>query len=317
MTVTPIGVLLLELGGPVDLRAVPAFVRRLLSDPAMVPLPAVLRWPLARWIAWRRAPRVTERYAAIGGGSPLPGEVRRQAAALQQELGQGFLVRYAFRYCAPEIEDVVAGLREAGVERLVAVPAFPQHCGATTGTVLEALRSCADGSVWSSVSWAPDHPTLLALWAALAAPHLPGAEHVLMVAHGLPERHVRRGDPYVAEVQASADALGARLPAGLPWSLAFQSRLGPVAWVRPWLEDELQRLAAKGVRRLVLLPLSFLAENLETCWDLDHAAAALARRCGIEELRRVPCAGSHATLISGWAESVRAEASARTGGVHV
>jgi ferrochelatase len=122
-------------------------------------------------------------------------------------------------------------------------------------------------------------------------PVLDGADHLVLTAHGLPRRVVQAGDPYVDQVRQTVAALKLRLAGEVPCSLAFQSRLGPVAWVGPHLDDEIRRLADGGVRCLAVAPVSFACENLETLWDLDREMARLAADCGISCYRRAPAPG--------------------------
>ncbi len=138
---------------------------------------------------------------------------------------------------------------------------------------------------------------------------LEGADHLLFTAHGLPVRVIERGDPYVEQVERTVEALTARLGSSLPVSLAFQSRLGPVEWVGPHIDDEIRRLAAEGVRTLVAAPVTFTCENLETLWDLDREMAELSRSCGIETWRRAPAPGTSEDLIDQLARLVTERAS--------
>ena len=286
----PLGLVLLDFGGPERLSDVRPFLRRLFQDPAILPLPGPLREILAWSIAWRRTPVATARYQRLGGQSPGPAQIRQRATWMQGALGDRFLVRCAFRYVPPFAHEVVEGLAQVGVRRIVALPSFPQRSFTTTDSCLQALHRAAGihgVEVADIVSFADVEGYVDAL-ATGCTPALPDSPYVLMVAHGLPERLVRRGDPYLDEVHRTAWALMARLPGGTPGSVAFQSRLGPVKWVGPHLEDEIRRLGAEGRKALLLVPLSFTTENLETLYDLDLEATALAREAGFEKVFRAP-----------------------------
>ncbi len=295
----PIGVALLNMGGPATVEEIRPFLTRLFSDAVMLPLPAPLRQVLARVIAWRRSPKVAGRYRAIGGGSPVGPESARQAAALEQRLGDGFAVRHVFRYSDPGPEAVLGQLAREGIKRLVALPAYPQWSVTTSGSSVAHLGRAA-GRLDMEWLEAPPYPVGEGFIASLAAgirPLVDGADHVLLTAHGLPKRVIEQGDPYVAQVERTAEVLSRELPDSPPCSLAFQSRLGPVEWVGPHLDDEIRRLAAEGVRRLVVAPVTFACENLETQWDLDREMATLAGRCGIEDYRRAPVPGTDPQFI--------------------
>lgn len=308
----PIGVVLLNLGGPDSREAVAPFLRSLLSDPAVLPLPWPLRPLLARRIARKRAPVVAEHYRALGDRSPIEEQTRAQVAALQDALGSGFMVRFAFRHAVPRSRQVVRELAAAGVRQLVALPAYPHWSGSTTGSALRDLdqASALHGIQVLPVRSYPEGTGYLEALADRARSHLSPGARVLLSAHGLPESMVRRGDPYVDEVRATTRALAGYLPAGTQWSLAFQSRMGRGAWTRPYLTDEIRRLASEGTTSLVVVPVSFACENLETLYELDVEVAELARACGITSYRRAATPGVHDQFIDELATQVQRQVSA-------
>lgn len=308
-----IGVLLLNLGGPADRAGVAPFLRSLLADPEVVPAPWPVRPLLATWVAWRRAPHTAAHYDAIGG-SPLGAQTQAQVQALAATLGDRFCVDYAFRHSPPATAAAVAALRARGVQRLIALPLYPQHSWTTTRSALTELRRAAADSKLelAEVFSFPDDGDFVAAWADAIRPLLDPECHVVFSAHGIPQSIVRRGDPYVDEVKRTAQALAAALPADARWSLAFQSRLGPVEWTRPYLVDEVARLGAAGVRRLVVVPISFVCENLETRYELDIELGELARSAGIASFKRAPTPGVHDAFIRGLARLTR-EAVQRAG----
>ncbi len=305
-----VGVVLLNLGGPEGEAQIPDFLRRLLGDPDVMHMPGLVRRPLARFIARRRAPKVAGHYKRIGGRSPIGAQTRAQVEALRSSLGDGWLVRYAFRHSPPFADAVVAGLAEAGVRRIVALPGYPHWSGSTTGSALKDLRRAAKphGLQIAEAPSFPDGPGYIQALAERTAPLLSEGCHLLVSAHGLPAAMIRRGDPYVDEVNKTFAALRSALPAGTTMSLAFQSRLGPVEWTRPYLVDEIQRLADDGVRSLVVAPVSFVCENLETLYELDLEVAELAAEHGIADYQRVPVPGVHPAFIEELAGLVRTAA---------
>lgn len=300
-----IGIVLTDLGGPADLTQVQPFVESLLSDPAILPFPAFMRSRIARRISLRRAPLASERYRAIGGGSPLHENIVAQIRGLEDRLGDQFVVRHAFRHAPPRAENVLRELAGEGVVRVVITPLFPQRSFTTTDSCISDLESAARrlGMVVTST---PSFPEGLGYIEALrqhASRPAATADHLLLVAHGLPISHVRKGDPYVEEVWQTSKCLMAALERTKGWSLAFQSRLGPAKWVGPYLEEEIERLAAAKVKSLVVIPLSFTNENLETLWDLDIEAARLAASAGIESYLRIPTVADHAAFLDELAEA--------------
>jgi len=305
-----VGVTLLNLGAPESEPAIPGYIRGLLSDRRVMPLPWPARPLVARLIARRRAGSVARHYRAIGGRSPLFVRTREQVEALQVALGSGFAVRYAFRHSAPRAAPVMEAMAAAGVRRVVAVPTYPQWTRSTSGSALADLDRAAHrvGVEVRCVSSFPDAPGYVDALAALTLPFLSKSTHVLLTAHGLPMRTIRQGDPYLDEVTRTVRALAGRLPVGTCHTLAFQSRVTSMAWTGPALKSELARLAREGVRSVVVAPISFACENLETVYELDIELAAFARACGITAFRRVPAPGCHPAFIAEIARLVRSAA---------
>jgi ferrochelatase len=320
MVAAPIGVVLLNLGGPAREAEIEDFLRSLLSDPDVLPAPWPIRPLLARRIARKRAPRVAEHYRAIGGGSPIETETRAQVEALANELGQDFAVRHAFRHGPPFADTVVDQLANAGVRRVVALPAYPQWSRSTTGSALADLARAISGKdmQMTEVRSYPEGPGYIAALADLTRPLMPDSGHLVFSAHGLPQSMVDRGDPYPHEVGRTVKALtaalgittGADASKGDSHSLAYQSRMGKVEWTRPYLRDEISRLGKAGVTSLLVVPLSFVCENLETRYELDIEMAKLAKECGITSFRRVATPGCHPEFIQELARLVSEQATA-------
>jgi ferrochelatase len=201
----------------------------------------------------------------------------------------------------------VRELAASGIRRIIALPAYPQWSTATTrSAVLDLTRAASDHHM--EVQSVHSYPTAEGLLEALAqqtASCLNGATHVIFSAHGQLARDVHRGDPYTQQVQETVAALSSRLPAGVHYSLAFQSRVGPLAWTKPSLIEEIRRVGSTGCRSLVVVPISFTCENLETLFELDIEMADLAAANGITSYKRVPTPGCHPAFIRTLAELVR------------
>jgi ferrochelatase len=286
------------------------FLRRLFSDKAILPLPWPIRPLLARRIARTRAPVVTGHYRAIGG-SPLDKETRSQTDVLSRELGDGYLVRHVFRYSQPFADDVLGELVSAGVERIVALPAYPQRSGATTGSGFSDLERAARRHAMQ-IQRAPTYPDGAGFIQALAeatGPLVNGDSHLILSAHGLPQSMADAGDPYPGEVRRTAEALLSALPGTGAHTLAFQSRVGKVEWMRPYLTDVVERLGREGTRAITVVPVSFVCENLETLYELDLELKELAGKSGISSFKRAPAPGVHPGFIHMLAEVVRTCAS--------
>lgn len=286
--------LLANMGGPSGPDEVEPYLRAIFADPAILPVPDWLRSVLGAWIACRRAPRVTERYRSIGGSSPLPKWTERQVQQVGEALAaqdRAIPVRHAFRYTSPTIEQVLAEEARAGVRRVVLLPLFPHHTDAMTGSIEGVARDAAgaNGISLEVIGAWGSRPDVIELWRSMLAEALAAAGaggRVLFVAHGIPMRSVRRGEDYPDRVADTARSLAETLPAGTDWSLAYQSRVGPVRWTGPYLDEELDRLVRSSAP-LVIMPLSFVADCLETLYDLDQIAADRARRAGIHQVLRV------------------------------
>ncbi len=281
-TPAPCDVVLAGFGAPRTLDGIEPYLVRLFSDRRILPIP--LRGFVARRIARRRAPRVRPKYERLGGGSPLAATTERQAELLQAELarrGRAHAVRAGFLYIDPTVADALdAG---AAAPPPLVLPLFPQRSFAGAGSVEDQVGA-RDARV------APDyhaHPGFVA-WHARRIREALGAAGdgpaaVLFAAHSIPRRFVDRGDVYVDQVEAGARAVIAALGDGAPaWGIGYQSRIGPVEWVGPPLDEALEPLP-RDLRRLVVVPLSFVGEHLETRIDLDEEFRAVveSRRPGV------------------------------------
>ncbi|MBL7033896.1 MAG: ferrochelatase [Candidatus Delongbacteria bacterium] len=288
--------LLVNMGGPAVESDIKPYLQQIFQDRAILPVPRCLRSLLSRLIIHRRLPLVKERYRMLGGGSPLLQLTGEQAQQIEQQLGREDStfqhVTYAFRYTAPTLEEALTGLTDAGFNRVLLLPLFPHYTSAMSGSIeVEPARVAAELNLELILlpPWGAD-PRILELQesylqAALTATG--NSARVLFVAHGIPMRNLRQGDPYVRQVSATAHALGSRLPEGVDWSLAYQSRLGPIKWTGPYLQAEIERLAVTA-QPLIIMPLSFVADCLETLYDLDMIAASQGLQAGISQVLRVP-----------------------------
>jgi len=298
-------ILLLNLGGPVNLDQVEPFLVALFSDRDLIrlPVPAWLQPLLARLIARLRAPGAKARYAEIGGGSPLLRESALQALALRSSLraaGRDEAVKLCFRYATPRAEGLLRALQRDGIRKLVPVTLYPHDCRATTGSSLRelAVEAAKVGlEILPGVDhYATDPDYLDALEAPLrkALEALPDAT-VIFSAHSLPVRQIEAGDPYEREIHATRDALMARLgaiPGG--YRLAYQSRTGPVSWLEPPLKAVLEALGGKDV---IVVPLSFVSEHIETLHELDIEYRQVAEQAGVRTYRRVAAPGADPAYI--------------------
>jgi ferrochelatase len=312
-------IVLLNLGGPDSLAAVEPFLFNLFYDPCIIALPQPLRWVMARLIAKRRAPLARGIYQRLGGASPLLANTEAQARALETVLGPGHRVFVAMRHWQPESRITAAAVKAWAPDEIVLLPLYPQVSTTTTLSSLAAWsRAVAELGLdipTRALCCYADEPGFIAAIAAALRPVLerwpPGdRRRVLFSAHGLPRKIVAAGDPYQWQVERTATALRSRLAmSGLDSVVCYQSRVGPLAWLGPAVDEEIRRAGQERVG-LIVVPISFVSEHSETLVELDIEYRHLADRVGVPLYVRVPTVGTAPDFIAGLARLVR---SARPG----
>ena len=315
-----VGVLLLNLGGPDRLEDVRPFLYNLFSDPEIIRLPVPwLQSPLAWLISTSRAKKSQANYQQIGGGSPLRRITEEQARALQKQLsqhGQDAEVYVGMRYWHPFTEEAVAQVKRDGIDKLVVLPLYPHFSISTSGSSFRLLEDLwQEDSALQKINYTVipswyDSPGYLEAMADLIAQQLdqlanPDQAHVFFSAHGVPVSYVEEvGDPYQREIEACAQLIMQRLGRPNAYTLAYQSRVGPVEWLKPYTEDAIKELAEKGVQDLVVVPLSFVSEHIETLQEIDMEYREVAEEAGIERFSRVPALNTHPVFINDLANMV-------------
>lgn len=305
-------VILFNLGGPDCLEAVEPFLFNLFNDPAIIGAPNLIRGPLARFISRKRGPVARDIYAKIGGRSPLLDETRHQARALEQALGDDHRVFIAMRYWHPFASEALEQAKAWGAERVVLLPLYPQFSVTTSRSSLREWRVLAhDWKVpTEAVCCYPDEPGLIAAVTAKVRSGYDdatamGQPRILFSAHGLPQRIVDKGDPYPRHVEQTARAVVTRLNIpDLDWAICYQSRVGPMKWIGPSTEQELERAADDGVP-VVVVPIAFVSEHSETLVELDIEYRHRADTLGVPGYIRVGAVGHHPDFIAGLARLVR------------
>lgn len=311
-----IAVVLFNLGGPDSLDAVEPFLRNLFSDPAIISLPGLVRYPLARLIAARRAPVAREIYAHMGGRSPIVGETEEQARALESALqrrGHNAKCMIAMRYWRPFTADAVTAVKAFSPDHVVLLPLYPQYSTTTTGSSLSEWRKLARrlGSPQHEVCCYSFEDGFVAGLCDLIANAFSAAKpelgyRVLFSAHGLPKRVIERGDPYQWQVERTVQAVLERWQ-GEPFehTICYQSRVGPLEWIGPATDHEIRRAGADG-KALIVVPVAFVSEHSETLVELDIEYGKLAHESGVPDYIRVPAVRSHPMFIEGLARLVDA-----------
>jgi ferrochelatase len=320
-----LGVVALNLGGPDSLEAVEPFLRNLFADPEVIQLgwARFLQPLLSRFIARRRAPFSRAAYAQIGGRSPIREESQAQAAAIAAAMtAKGLPARpYVAMGCwHPFSHEAVASMRADGITRVVAVPLYPHYSRSTTGSSFHALDQAAAGTGLEivRVERYPDAPGYLEALcervrqaeATLPDPARDEAP-VLFSAHGLPESYIRRGDPYLDDIRITVAAATRRLGLGPRAQLCFQSRLGRQKWLGPYTEEAIDRLAEAGHSAVLICPVAFTGEHIETLQEIDILDRERAAALGITQFARARTVGCHPAFIDALADLAVAAASGR------
>jgi ferrochelatase len=295
-------------------------LRNLFSDPAILSVPQPFRWLLAEVISRSRAPKAMAIYAKMGGRSPILPQTEDQARALEQWLsGQGVdaKVFVAMRYWHPFAAETAAAVRAFGPDRIVALPLYPQFSTTTSASSLQDWSKAmgkGPASASSSVCCYPIEDGFVEAYADLLKGTLAHATgeirlRVLFSAHGLPERVIRKGDPYQHQIEATAKAVAEKTGAGMPeWRVCYQSKVGPLKWIGPATDDEIRSAGRDGVG-LVVLPIAFVSEHSETLVELDIEYRELAHSVGVPGYWRVPAAGTHPAFVAGLGRTVLASLS--------
>ena len=327
-----IGVILLNLGGPDSLRAVRPFLYNLFSDRRIIRLgPAILQKPIAWLIAKLRSKKTEKIYSLIGGGSPILAITGQQAEALEALLnkepvreestpsipsysgrvrarmtGVKFKAYVGMRYWHPLIEEVVPEISRDGIKKLVALSMYPHYSLATAGSSMSRLMEVIEAypiEIFSISSWY-DHPLYIEALTDvikkgldLFTSHLGLTEieglrdiQVLFSAHSLPVSFIKEGDPYINQVRGTIKEVVKRLP--VKWSLSYQSKSGPVKWLEPSTEETLKRFAKLGYKNILLVPISFVSDHVETLYEIDILYKEMAEQLGMV-LKRVDSLNMH------------------------
>jgi ferrochelatase len=258
-------------------------------------------------------------YSLIGGGSPLRRLTEEQAAALEKELRNRGLDALTFvGMCTwkPFLRDAVERVAQSGVDRLVILPLFPQYSFTTTRAGTEVLRRLvaarpamkAMNTSWIS-TWA-EHPTYIESFSSFISRELaefnePDKVQLLFSAHSIPESYVREGDPYLDQTKASVERIMDRLGRKNPYQLSFQSKIGPVKWLEPATNDVIMDYGKRGIQNVLVIPISFVSEHIETLYELDILYQKVAKNAGIPNFRRVPALNSDPTFIRALADIVQ------------
>ena len=317
-----LAVILFNLGGPDGPRAIEPFLFNLFNDAAIINAPSPLRWILAKFISRRRAPEARKVFKNLGGKSPLLEETQAQADALACRLENGageVRVFIAMRYWHPKSEETVEAVKAFGPDEIILLPLYPQYSTTTTASSLKEWHAQAAAQSLKCPTRAiccyPADPGLIRGQAARIGPAFAEAKNygrprILFSAHGLPKKIVARGDPYPWQIEQTVQAIVEILdsPPDRPdfdWAVCYQSRIGPLQWIGPSIDEEILRAAGDRVP-LVVVPVAFVSEHSETLVELDIQYRDLAHELKVPHYVRVPALGVQEDFIGGLAGLVEA-----------
>lgn len=308
-------VVLFNLGGPDSPRAVAPFLFNLFNDGAIISLPQPFRRILAKWISWRRTKKATAIYQKIGGKSPILEFTQQQARALEERLKkQGeFKVFVSMRYWHPMSRIVARNVQSYAPDHIILLPLYPQFSTTTTGSSFEDWDKQCDQINLKTPSYKvccyPVQKSFLASHANVIREYYWkaaefGKPRILFSAHGLPEKVIAAGDPYQYQIEKTAAGIVQILTVdNIDFTVCYQSKVGPLAWIGPSTEEEIER-AAKEKTPLVIVPISFVSEHSETLVELDIDYQNMAEHLGVPSYQRVPALAVEPFFIDGLAEIV-------------
>jgi protoporphyrin/coproporphyrin ferrochelatase len=303
-----IAIVLFNLGGPDGPQAVQPFLKNLFSDPAIIGAPGPIRWALANLISRTRAKSARANYAKMGGGSPLVPETLAQARALEDALMKvpdyqecEVKVFLAMRYWHPFIEEAVGEVARFAPDETVLLPLYPQFSTTTTDSSLKAWRK-AGGQDARLVCCYPGATGFLAghverVLEAYQAGGSPERVRILWSAHGLPEKIILAGDPYQKQVEETVGALKPLLPDHFEHMICYQSRVGPLKWIGPSTEAALEKAASDGIG-VIVVPIAFVSEHIETLVELDEEYQEKAHELGVPFYLRAKALGTNPSFIA-------------------
>lgn len=314
---------MLNLGGPETQDDVHDFLLRLFMDKDLIPLPA--QSILAPNIARRRTPKIQAQYGKIGGGSPIKRWTEAQGEGMikildeisPQSAPHKFYI--GFRYAHPLTEDTIEQMADDGIEHAIAFTQYPQYSCSTTGSSLNAIyryyanRGTPDNMIWSAIDRWPTHPGLIEVFVQNINKEIQKFPEdvqkdviILFSAHSLPMSVVNRGDPYPLEVAATVQRVMEKLGHTHAYRLVWQSKVGPSKWLSPQTDDAIKGLAERGNKNILLVPIAFTSDHIETLFELDiEYAEEFAPTVGVENIRRCESLNDNPVFIQALADIVK------------
>jgi ferrochelatase len=308
-------IILFNLGGPDKLENVEPFLFNLFNDPAILNLPTLLRYPLAKLISNRRAPVAKKIYAELGGSSPILKLTKEQSDALEIKLNQTqeedeYKCFIIMRCWNPRAKDVIKDVQLYCPDEVVLMPLYPQYSAATSGSSIKEWKDvCKKNNYYVKTSTICCYPTdknFINAHTKEITKKIKGLKNFKLIfsAHGLPEKNIKKGDPYQWQVEQSVRKIVKNLnDENLDWILSYQSRVGPLKWIGPSTETIIIENSKIG-KHIVLVPIAFVSEHSETLVELDIEYKEIADANGCKNYTRVPALGINEDFIKAMSELI-------------
>ena len=301
-------IILFNLGGPDKIENVEPFLFNLFNDPAILNLPTFLRYPLAKLISNRRAPVAKKIYEELGGASPILELTKEQSGALEKKINQDqeideYKCFIVMRCWHPRAEQVIKEVQFFNPEEVILMPLYPQYSAATSGSSIKEWKDVCKKNQYkvktSTICCYPTDQNFVKAHTKEILKKIKDLKNFKLIfsAHGLPEKNIKKGDPYQWQVEQSVKKIVEELNIeNLDWILSYQSRVGPLKWIGPSTEDIIIKNSKIG-KHIVLVPIAFVSEHSETLVELDIEYKELADVNGCKNYTRVPALGTNEDFI--------------------
>jgi ferrochelatase len=308
-------IILFNLGGPDKIENVEPFLFNLFNDPAILNLPTFLRYPLAKLISNRRAPVAKKIYEEIGGSSPILKLTKEQSSALEIKLNQTqtrdeYKCFIIMRCWNPRAKDVIKDVRLYNPDEVVLMPLYPQYSAATSGSSIKEWKDICKKNNYniktSTICCYPTDQNFISAHTKEIIKKIKNLKNFKLIfsAHGLPEKNIKKGDPYQWQVEQSVKKIVESLnDESLDWILSYQSRVGPLKWIGPSTEDIIIENSKIG-KHIVLVPIAFVSEHSETLVELDIEYKEIADVNGCKNYTRVPALGINEDFINAMSQLI-------------
>ncbi|WP_435150941.1 ferrochelatase [Candidatus Pelagibacter bacterium nBUS_44] len=308
-------VILFNLGGPDKLENVEPFLFNLFNDPAILNLPSLFRYPLAKLISNRRTPTAKKIYQELGGSSPILKLTKEQSKALELKLNNDdqtseYKCFIVMRCWHPRANEVVNHVRSFNADEIILMPLYPQYSAATSGSSIKEWKDiCKKNNLNIKTSTICCYPTdenfvLAHKEEIIKKTNKLEKFKLIFSAHGLPEKNIKKGDPYQWQVEQCVDKIVKSLNIkDLDWILSYQSRVGPLKWIGPSTDDVIVENSKLG-KHIVLVPIAFVSEHSETLVELDIEYKELANKNGCKNYTRVPALGTNSNYIKAMSDLI-------------